>query len=784
MRRRLVLALTVGVALLLVVALAVSAQAATVPSGTPTTNASVTPTSIAAPAAPVRTHSNAGSGVTGAAFSVACVNCHISHQAADTELLGSDATGVCAKCHDPNAIHSDPATKQAVSALPAPVDCLTCHPHSSGFMPVSLPLTVSKQALGYDDLDADGNLSPGDRVHYRVDYANPGLDQATGVTLADTPDSTHVLSVEAVSDGGTFDGTAIKWTVGALTAGASGFVTYDLVLKDSVAFDAGVPGSIDSTTTTDSAAPATSSTDSTSSSTTTTATSASAVDNPTTTGTTATTGDLSTTTTLATSATATVDVANTVTLTEDNREPVTAAATVTVAVGGSSATTPTTTVTTDSTATSGSTTTTDSTTTTALSTTDTTAVAQLPTTSTTIAPVFAEVASMASLTADAQMPISALATVSVLLSGSPGATPTTTPTIDGPTIVQDPLVTTLAQLPIGSPSTDSVMTFAAESPMIVLSPFALTLSQRAVGYADLDKDGYLSPGDRIHYRIDYGNPGVVDATGAAIRNVLDTAHVASVEAISGSGTEIDDPDAQIPTSVEWNIGALPAGTSGFLTYDVVLRDDIVMVRADWAFPVQGPNHYYDDFGDPRYAGGYHTHTGNDILCARGTPLVAVVSGVVTRANRVDQGLGGRTVWLRGDDGNSYYYAHLSMLQPGVDDGVRVVMGQVLGFAGNTGDAAGGPFHLHFAIHPDGGAAVDPYLVLKGDATVAEVAALSLTTTTTSSSTTTTTGLDTTTTTGLDTPTTTGLDTTTTTAPDTTTTTGLDTTTTTASTPTT
>ena len=376
---------------------------------------------------------------------------------------------------------------------------------------------------------------------------------------------------------------------------------------------------------------------------------------------------------------------------------------------------------------------------------------------------------MASLTADARMPISALANVSVLVSGSPATTPTTTPTTDGPTIVPDPLVTTLAQLPIDSPSTASVATPTTESPTIVLNPFALTLTQQAVGYDDLDKDGYLSPGDRVHYRIDYSNPGLQDATGVALRNALDTAHVASVEAISGNGTEVDDPEAQIPTAVQWNTGTLPAGTSGFVTYDAVLRGDIVMVRADWAFPVQGPNHYYDDFGAPRYAGGYHTHTGNDIMCARGTPLVAVVSGVVTRANRVDQGLGGRTIWLRGDDGNSYYYAHLSMIQPGIDDGVRVAMGQVLGFAGNTGDAAGGPVHLHFSIHPGGGAAIDPYLVLKGAATVAQVAALSSTTTTTSSSTTTTTISATTTTT---TPPVTDTTTTTTTPPvtDTTTTT--------------
>ncbi len=131
--------------------------------------------------------------------------------------------------------------------------------------------------------------------------------------------------------------------------------------------------------------------------------------------------------------------------------------------------------------------------------------------------------------------------------------------------------------------------------------------------------------------------------------------------------------------------------------------------AGWVFPVQGPNSFVDTWGAPRSGG--RTHKGTDIMTARNTPIVAVVNGVIRKTNPTDSGLGGITIYLTGDDGNVYYYAHLSSIEGGVKAGVRVKAGQVIGYAGNTGNASGGAVHLHFEIRPGGGDAINPYPTL-------------------------------------------------------------------------
>jgi murein DD-endopeptidase MepM/ murein hydrolase activator NlpD len=126
-------------------------------------------------------------------------------------------------------------------------------------------------------------------------------------------------------------------------------------------------------------------------------------------------------------------------------------------------------------------------------------------------------------------------------------------------------------------------------------------------------------------------------------------------------------------------------------------------------PTDGAVTFWDDWGQPR--SGWRVHQGTDIFAPRGTPDVAIADGV---AEKRIGGLGGNTIWLYTDDGNAYYYAHLDGFAGSFDanNQRRVVKGEVIGYVGNTGNAAGGPTHTHFEIRPQNVGPVNPYPMLK------------------------------------------------------------------------
>jgi murein DD-endopeptidase MepM/ murein hydrolase activator NlpD len=128
------------------------------------------------------------------------------------------------------------------------------------------------------------------------------------------------------------------------------------------------------------------------------------------------------------------------------------------------------------------------------------------------------------------------------------------------------------------------------------------------------------------------------------------------------------------------------------------------VEAPYLVPVGGVDAaaIADNFHDAR-ENGRRQHDGIDIFAPRGTPALASVAGVVSRT--ATAGAGGNAIWLRDEArGLTLYYAHLDKVL--VRPGQAVKAGERIGLVGSTGNAAGGPTHLHFGVYTAAGA-VDP-----------------------------------------------------------------------------
>ena len=111
-------------------------------------------------------------------------------------------------------------------------------------------------------------------------------------------------------------------------------------------------------------------------------------------------------------------------------------------------------------------------------------------------------------------------------------------------------------------------------------------------------------------------------------------------------------------------------------------------------------------GNTSYARTHHDYPAADMMAACGLQFRAPVSGVVLETDKVDkysaakplaEERGGISVSMLGDDGVRYYGSHLGSVQAGIDPGVRVASGDVLGLIGKSGNASA--CHLHFGISP-------------------------------------------------------------------------------------
>lgn len=127
----------------------------------------------------------------------------------------------------------------------------------------------------------------------------------------------------------------------------------------------------------------------------------------------------------------------------------------------------------------------------------------------------------------------------------------------------------------------------------------------------------------------------------------------------------------------------------------------------------------DSLGAPRDE-GTRKHKGTDIFGKTGSPAVAPIGGVVTRAGSGGPKAGNR-VWIKGDDGRYHFLAHLHTI--GVKPGDRVEQGAQIGTVGYTGNASPKSPHVHYSINSSDtkeDAIANPAVELKGGEAPAEI----------------------------------------------------------------
>jgi len=187
----------------------------------------------------------------------------------------------------------------------------------------------------------------------------------------------------------------------------------------------------------------------------------------------------------------------------------------------------------------------------------------------------------------------------------------------------------------------------------------------------------------------------------------------------------------LPATLRRAAGALTAlvataGLVGTAAAAEVAADADTAVR-DITFPVDGTYQYTDTFGDSRSGG--RGHQGTDIMTPKLTELVAARDATVVglKSTATPDGSEGNYLMLEDEQGWEYWYIHLNNDSPGTDDGAnpdewifgpgvekgsRVAAGQLVAYAGDSGNAEGAGSHLHFEIHKPDGSVINPYQSLQ------------------------------------------------------------------------
>ncbi|MGH2806778.1 MAG: M23 family metallopeptidase [Actinomycetota bacterium] len=134
-----------------------------------------------------------------------------------------------------------------------------------------------------------------------------------------------------------------------------------------------------------------------------------------------------------------------------------------------------------------------------------------------------------------------------------------------------------------------------------------------------------------------------------------------------------------------------------------MSQEEVIRRVYPPFIIAGPATWIDTWGAPRYGPGpiVRTHEGQDVFCNYGDPILAPEAGIVDFS---DGGLGGITARVHVPSSGRYWYlTHLSDLNTEeFSIGDHVEVGDVLGYCGNSGNAATTSPHVHFGWYAEGG----------------------------------------------------------------------------------
>ncbi len=161
----------------------------------------------------------------------------------------------------------------------------------------------------------------------------------------------------------------------------------------------------------------------------------------------------------------------------------------------------------------------------------------------------------------------------------------------------------------------------------------------------------------------------------------------------------------------WTAGSTPTATAAQADAPPEAADTVEL--RPYAFPIRGKHSYGE--GAARFGSGRagHSHEGQDVFAACGTPLVAARGGVVKF--RQYHGAAGNYLVIDGD-GTGQDMAYMHLRDPALPaKGDRVETGELIGYVGDTGDAHG--CHLHFELWSSpgwytGGIAIDPLAALK------------------------------------------------------------------------